>query len=269
MMESERGTIAFLGGAMVKNPKLILLTLVLCMGSFQGALGEESYADSFGESLSRLNIFRKELHEWDRAVRGFRYGHNFFWYGGLEQGTWRINGNVDPGEGEEAIAYSREFDTEAGFVAFQYTYHLPISGRFGYYLGSSMATTFSERSDQKDVFIRRTLVFPGISVGLSYNFSPAIRAYVGGDWQLVRFERFFERQLDNDLDPTKAYFNAQSLAGLGGVDLFLALRWAVRLHFERAFIQNSRVLESDGEVVGVNRKKRTERFALGIVYHLI
>ncbi len=239
----------------------------LMVGASIAEADEESEYEGISDYLNKVDEFRRELHEWDRSVRGFRTGHNFFGAFGFAYGTWQINGSLTRPEGP--YSYDRRIETSADVWSAQYSFHLPISGGFGYYLGSSAGVILNEDSKTKDLVIDRTLNLPGISLGLIYNFSPAFRFFGGLDWQLVRYERFSERYRDYDANNIVTFFNAYATRAQVGADFFFRLRWALRLQWEKARIENLKVTGSTGQELGIFRQKIQNSYVGGFVYHII
>lgn len=218
-------------------------------------------------AFQKLEDFRKELHEWDRSVRGFRVGHNFFGSYASSTGNWQINGTLV--EGDYKYSYDHKVETTADFWSFQYTFHLPLEGSVGYYLGSSAGVILDEDSLDRSIVIERTIVYPGFAIGLVWNFSAALRGLIGLDSQLVRYERFRENHQDQTFPKTATFFNAYNVGMQVGLDFFFRLRWGLRVMAENTRTENLRVERSGGSLLGISRQKETRRLFAGIVYHLI
>lgn len=251
---------------------LILLLLGLSMEASGEKIDEASpnpVTGVFQSSLTKLDKFRRELHQWDRVVRGFRLGHNFYTYIGRDSGKWTINGSI-ASKGEAALEhFDYVISTESEYLAFQYTYHLVISSSFGYYLGSSFGFTVNEVSPDQEIEVDRTLMLPGVNIGLVYNVSPAIRLWGGIDAQLLRYEKFREKHSYDQINEMVTYFNGRSFSSQLGVDFFFKLRWAIRAHYESVYIKNLKVHDADHSELGISRNRHSERYLFGLAYHII
>ena len=254
---------------MRKKKRAIFLYLLFSFFAPSVLANSDTKKGAFATSFQRLKNIRQRLHEWDRTVRGFRLGHHFHGYIGQERGSYRVNGSlIEEGTGQ-SNHFAHDFDTKASYWAFQYSYHIPLAGSFGYYLGSTIGLIYDESSSDGELQVDRMMMLPGVTLGLVYNFSPAIRVFGGVNAQLVRFERFQEKHSGEAISPTTTYFNGHALVNQIGLDLFFQLHWAVRVHREDAVIKNNKVFGASGSELGVSRRKKAERYLFGILYHII
>src|SRR6478609_667105 len=87
-------------------------------------------------------LLRPELpKEWGRAVRGFRREHNFALSYGHAFNRWKGHLTDDP----RPFA----FRVEAHELRIQYSFHLPLIGGLGYYLGTEASVTMASPSSAK------------------------------------------------------------------------------------------------------------------------
>lgn len=214
-----------------------------------------------GASLEQIEAYRRNLHRWDRLVRGFRRDHSLTVQAGTSRGTWRIRG---PHEAAE-----REVATLGTNLTFQYTFHIPLAKSFGYYLGSAFGEVFEERSHDTRFHIYRTLELPGVLAGFVLNFTPAFRSTVGLDAGMARVERLAVPDASTGQDQM-INVTTRYLAGVGALEFFFDLRWALRLEgaYRRTFYTPPLNLGKDS-VLKSSLGKAEQRYGIGIVHHLL
>ncbi len=244
----------------------MFLLLVVCLFWFEPVFGADSEGEEFaipglGSSLERIDNYRRQLHRWDRLVRGFRREHNFALLGGTSLGNWRVRDPKGPPQ--------REVSTESTFSRFAYTFHIPWYRGFGYYLGSSFGMNFSEYEAGGGEFaVGRTYSLPGVLAGFVLNVTPAFRATLGLDAHLMRAERFLV--LDNTGNAKRISFTTRKIGFNVGAEVFVDLKWAIRAEFaaNRIYYKSPEEL-SHNSLLDAGIGKEEKQVALGIVYHLI
>jgi len=202
------------------------------------------------------------MHRWKRYVRGFRREHNFAFSIGASSGTWRVKhlGTLD----------NQNFDNSGLYAKFQYSFHLPIYGGFGYLLGSSVGYHY-ETADRRQAFRPVSATqFPGILAGLVMNFTPVLRWSVAIDAYLERLDGLADRDGIGD-DPTIS-ITATTYDFGTFFDIFYNLNWGLRLeaHQRRLIYTHPHMHSGDQDFpVDASLKKDDQWMGLGLVYHLL
>lgn len=245
----------------------MLFLLLVSFGWMQPAFAVDSNSESNlipglgSSSLERIDDYRKQLHRWDRLVRGFRREHSVAFLGGTTLGSWSVR---DP-----RGLPQREASTELMFTRFAYTFHIPWYRGFGYYLGSSFGSNFSERDSGKQAFsIGRSYSLPGVLAGFVLNVTPAFRATLGFDAHLMRVERFMV--FDPSGEEKRIGFTTRNLALNAGAEVFFDLKWAIRAEFamNRVIYKQPEELSQNSPLdAGIGKVER--QVGIGLVYHLI
>lgn len=213
------------------------------------------HADEASDNLDISANLNLKIHEWDRAVRGFRRDHHFALLTGIAQETWHLQefGQATPGTKIPMTAYTGRL---------QYTFHIPFMGGFGYYLGSSVGTRTGDKKDSTHLFQRpKSVGFPGVVLGLAYDINPAVCFLTGIDAYLDRIENInFEGAFS---DPsTKVAATGRVFSYHAAADFFFRLNWALRLTFE----EDTLYLKAAGDV---NVKRNSHQVGVGLIYHLL
>lgn len=209
---------------------------------------------------------RPDVHRWERYVRGFRREHHFALMSGITSGRWQIKRLGQ-------ITAEQDFDASGVYGRFQYSFHLPLWGGFGYFLGSSFGYHY-ESADKRQTFRPVDAIgFPGVLAGFILNINPALRIGAGIDASLERFNGLSERPRDclgqEDCKPTKIYVTMQSYYLSGFIDVFYDLDWAIRLEMAQRELRYSRPESASGFPVDANLRKADRWLGLGFVRHLL
>ena len=235
------------------NKKWCFLAILFLSSTDIHAESDGPVLGAFKSSLEQLDKIRKEIHRWDRTVRGFRNEHNFSL--SLNNSSYSWSGFMsDPVD-------SFEDRSESLHGKFQYRFHLHLVDGLGYYLGS--AFNVYGPPDYESDLVRDTMFIglPGIVAGLAWNLSPAVRIAVGIDAFLLRIERF-ERYMSKDSSETReASANARVLAYQLAIDTFFTLKTAVRAEWEYSELFYS--------TTKTKLRRKGHSFGVGLVYHLI
>jgi hypothetical protein len=200
------------------------------------------------------------LHVWDRYVRKFRRDHNLGINLGYAFAKWHVVNLGDIGEASYWV--------EQASTTIDYTFHILISGKTGYFLGTSAGYTFVRPEKYRDQFQPSTSwLLPGIRAGLVYNYDASGRVFAGVGAQLERF---------NDIKTHRATGEWQSISVTGesfqmlaGIDLFFSLDSAV--HF--AWVDTSTYVpkpdESDDYLVRARIGRRVQGAEIGFLTHFL
>ena len=210
----------------------------------------------FGQELGEG--FGSQFHPWERYVQDFRKDHNFAFFVGRAEGIWKVR---------DFGGISGDTYTMTGLVLkIQYSYHIPIWQRLGYFLGSTVGYYF-ESTKSAAFKPTHSLHLPGLLAGIVYDFSPSMRVLFGLDTYLERLEGMRERSLvvDRQLDATML-----TLVDVGLMfDYFFGLNVASRLEMhERKVIYNP-MDKSEGKVESAKFEKEDWWVGLGLVYHIL
>ncbi|HYX34097.1 MAG TPA: hypothetical protein VE954_13375 [Oligoflexus sp.] len=196
-------------------------------------------------------LVRPELpKEWSRAVRGFRREHNFSVSYGLVTSRWK--GHLT----DDANIFS--FSNEGHQARISYSFHLPLMGRFGYYLGTQTSVLVAASSrDSKGGEISYGL--PGLNVGVILNLSDRVRVASGLELGWHRIEKL---GLPESFERKRISVTGETRTWNGQVDYFYELSWAVQLTYEA-----SELNYAPAESLSLHKVSRS--WSLGILKHLI
>ena len=166
----------------------------------------------------------------------------------------------------------REFRSEAVYTKFQYCFHLPLYRGFGYVLGTSFGYYLEQVVEDERTFRRvKSYHFPGIHLGLVYNFSPTFRVLGGLETYLERIDKL--TILSKDQATGTEVENNLSLTLLPNFDWILASDvfysggWGIRLEWHTRRVISTPPSASGGQVVGANLTKRDTWIGLGLIFH--
>ena len=213
-------------------------------------------ADSIETTLPKR---RQGLHPWYRYIRGFRRHHNFAYTLGATAGHWKIMRFGTLGV--------NELSSNGLYGLFQYSFHLPIRLGFGYYLGSSVGYQYEGAHSNQAFHPTSAVMFPSLTAGIVANISPVVRFSVGLDSQLTRYDGLSEN--DETLPNPKVSVTMRA-ADLGAyLDIFLNLKWGLRLELRARQTKFNRPLSSEGTAVDVSLEKTDTWFGLGLIHHLL
>lgn len=211
-------------------------------------------------------LTRHELHQWERHVRGFRREHNFAVSSGVTSGVWQV-------KRLGSITEERSFDASGIYGRFQYSFHLPIWGGFGYMLGSSFGYHYESADRRRPFQPVDAIGFPGVLAGLIYNFSPVFRLGSAIDASLERHNGVEERPRtcpsDQVCQPTQVSVTMQSYNLSVFFDIFYDLAWALRLEAAQRDLQYQRPQAAEGYPVDANFRKSDRWLGIGFVLHLL
>ncbi len=219
---------------------------------------------SIGESVTNQpdNIRTLELspHVWDRYVRGFRRDHNLSLESGYSSTTWIVDKFGD--------LRSENYRSRQVTLIGNYTFHILIAGKTGYFLGSSAGYALADEKKLDDKFQPTPSWFlPGVQAGLTYNYDPSGRIIAGIGAQLERFNDLKTRREDGTWE--NASLTGESLQFYFGVDLFFVLDTAVHIIWSDSTTFFKRPADAEDKLVDVKIKRRSQGAALGLLYHFL
>lgn len=197
------------------------------------------------------------------SFKSIKWDHNFAFTLGEARGAWNID-QFGPIQG-------KNFDSQAYFAKFQYTFHLPLAGSLGYTIGSSSGY-YWERSRSQSFHSVSSLHFPGIHVGFVYSFTSFLRAEVAFESYLERLEKLQASAMsgvEEDHDPyqisitMRPHYDWILLS-----DFFYSESWGMRVEWHMRKIDVNPPSESTGQIIGARLTKRDTWIGLGLVYHL-
>ena len=201
----------------------------------------------------------RELHRWERHVRGFRREHNFALSLGVSSGTWDVDnfGSLS----------SRKFEHTGLFARFQYSFHIPLYRGFGYVLGSSVGYHYESTDRRRPFKPVAAVMFPGLLAGLTLNVTPALRATIAADAYLERHDGIKERdgrEPDPEISVTLQTYDIGAY-----FDLFYDLKWAVRIEAHYRLLQFLRPEGTSGRPIDAKLRKTDRWLGFGVLYHLL
>ena len=200
------------------------------------------------------------LNVWDRYVRQFRRDHNLSFSLGYAKTIWDIKKFGDLGK--------KKYNSVQQYFVADYTFHILISGKSGYFLGTDSGYIYTRPKAIDDEFRASTSwLLPGVRSGLVYNYDSSGRIFVGGGAQLERFNDLRTHRSTGAWDSVA--MTGESFQLFGGIDLFFSLNSAVHVAWSetRTFIQSPK--ESDGYLVNSTMTKRASGGELGVLYHFL
>lgn len=187
-----------------------------------------------------------------------RWDHNLIFTTGNANGLWIID-HLGPTEGES-------FSSNAYYFKLQYAFHLPIVGDLGYVLGSSLGY-YWEGKGHSPIFQKTSSIhFPGIHLGVVYNFTPFFRIEFAGETYLERLNNLSTIS-NGDVYKISVTMRPNYDFSLA-TDLFYSRKWGLRLECHAREVQTNPPSDSQGQIIGAGIIKKDTWFGLGIIYHL-
>lgn len=208
----------------------------------------------------RLQTKSDDAHVWDRYIRKFRRDHHIAVISGWNGGLWNI--------GSFGRVQDSNFQSEGIDTSVQYSFHLQIKGKFGYYLGSSTGYYAEYRQRHDNDFGPSSMwKLPGIVAGIAYNYNPTGRFLVGSEAYLSRIVRLETRESSGE---------SESIAVTGetfdltiGWDKFVSLTWGIRLQAYDRKMWVPKPKEAEGYLVDAKIGRTSRGVSLGTVYHFL
>lgn len=209
-------------------------------------------------SKSKQVFDLQNRHVYDRYVLNFRREHNFSIMSGVTRGHWKVQRFQD--------LKDRTFPANGILTRFQYTFHLPLLGGFGYMLGSGGGYHYESPNTRGEFRPVSAWQFPGIILGLVNNFNSIIRLSTTAEAYLERHEGLKTKQ--------KTIFITSNVFDFGAaLDIFYDLSFALRLEYHQRELLYEKPFIPDDSVesfeVDAKLGKKDTVWGLGMVYHLI
>jgi hypothetical protein len=200
------------------------------------------------------------LHVWDRYVRRFRRDHNLSTSIGYQSVDWDIQRFGDYTD--------RTYKSTQTSLVVDYTFHILLSGKTGYFLGSSFGYVYAKPDKIDDEFQPSTSwLLPGVRAGLAYNYDPSGRIFAGMGAQLERFNGLRTRRIAGDWQPASS--TGESFQIYAGIDLFFTLDTAI--HF--TIVENSTIFQKPADagdfLVNARMRRRAQGAELGLLIHFL
>lgn len=223
---------------------------------------EPPRSDVTEDQLRRLRLQAKseDVHIWDRYVRKFRRDHHLTFLSGWDSGLWRI--------GSFGRLQDEEFKSSGVDSTLQYTFHLQIISKLGYYLGSSAGYYAELRERGDDDFGPSSMwKLPGFAAGLVYNYDATGRVFVGAETYLSRIVRLETRTSTGDSDTIAV--TGETVDLMLGWDKFVSLSWGLRVQMVDRRMWVPRPYEAETESVNASISRRSRGYSLGTVFHFL
>ena len=239
----------------MKNFFVVILLFIALQKVLNAAEAEPKAVDEENKWLLLEKI--REMSRWDRYVHGFRDEHNFAYSLGNVKGTWNFRrlGTVADKIAEEHGAYAK----------FQYSFHLPIIGSFGGILGSSTGYVYETRADRTVYAPIREVCLPGLVAGMVYNFTAGLRLSAAGEIYMERVDGLHET--DGVEPDRKISVTLEALEYQVAFDIFVHLKWAVRLEYHNRQVYFFRPIKSENYPVNAKFSKTDRFIGIGMLYH--
>lgn len=238
---------------------LIFSALITTLCPLYGAEPTETVSEDQLQTL-RFQANAEDIHIWDRYVRRFRRDHHLAVTSGWDRGTWHLGSFgrlIDIAEKSEGVDST-----------FQYSFHLHIFGKFGYYLGSSAGYYAEMRLRGDNDFGPSSMwKLPGLVAGLVYNYDATGRFFLGTDIYLSRIVRLETRNIEGDSQTIAV--TGETIDFVTGWDKFVSLSWGIRFqaYDRRLWVPAPR--EAAGHPVDARIKRTSRGASVGTVYHFL
>jgi hypothetical protein len=200
------------------------------------------------------------LHVWDRYVRRFRRDHNISLSLGYASAKWDVQAFGDN--------RGKNYRTEQNSVVAEYTFHILISGKTGYYLGTSGGYVFARPNKLDDEFQpSSSWLLPGVRAGMVYNYDPSGRLFAGVGAQLERFNNLKTHRASGEWQ--SASLTGESVQMVAGVDLFFALETAIHFAWTDTMTYFPKPAHASDFLVNARLTRRVQGAEMGLLYHFL
>ncbi len=196
-------------------------------------------------------------------IKTNKWDHNFTCTFGMAKGSWFID--------QFGPISQKHYDSEAFFGKFQYSFHLPLLKNLGYVLGSSFGYYWERQSDQDDFHRVSAIHFPGVHLGMVYNFTPYFRILGGVETYIERLDDLAIRSIDTNgkqLDRKISLTMRPNFDWIFAADAFYSGSWGLRLEWHIRRVINTPPAVSNGQVIGAQLTKKDTWVGLGLIFHL-
>jgi hypothetical protein len=200
------------------------------------------------------------LHVWDRYVRRFRRDHNLSLSYSYQSVDWHIKRLGD--------LTDKVYRSSQSSMILDYTFHILIAGKTGYFLGSSAGYVFARQDKLSDEFKpASSWLLPGVRAGFSYNYDPSGRIFLGMGAQLERFNGLRTRRLDGDWQAFS--ITGETFQVYGGADFFFVMDTAIHVAVVRSVTLFQKPSEAQGFLVDSRMSRQTVGGELGVLMHFL
>lgn len=200
-----------------------------------------------------------EIHAWNRYVRKFRRDHHLAIVTGWDQGEWHVR--------KFGTLADQDYKSAGIDSTIIYSFHIHISGKSGYYLGTSAGYYSEQAGSRSDLFTPPSMwKLPGVVAGLVYNYDPTGRFKVGGAAYLGRLNDM--RTRINDESETAAV-SAECFELTAGWDAFVTLNWGLHLQWHHRRMWVPKPVEAASYLVDAQLDRMSQGVTLGGVYHFL
>ncbi len=201
-----------------------------------------------------------DIHKWDRYVRRFRRDHHLVASMGYEKGYWHVGSF---GRIADESFVSRGID-----ASIQYTFHIQLISKFGYYLGTGGGYYLElEKRDERDFGPSSMWRLPGLIVGLVYNYDSAGRVFADFSGYLSRVT---ELATANTLGESETIsVTGESFDFHVGWDRFLSLNSALRLQYTSQQMWVPSPKNADKYALNAHLKRKSNGGSIGYVFHFL
>ncbi len=248
---------------------LIFISIISFVAAEQGVQAAETgVKNDVEEKPISLPTVKTRSDLWRRYIRGMRKDHNFAFSSGFSSGSWQID--------RFGTLSGERYFSQGYFSKFQYSFHLPIYGSFGYLLGSSFGYHHETERELERFRSAPAVHLPGFLAGLVFNASLVWRFAAAIDVYLERVSGLKD-EVDELSEQTGAAEDSEISITFRTYDLvimsdfFYSLNWGVRLegHFRRVNYLKPTITEQKDIPVDADISKQDSWYGIGIIYHFL
>ncbi|MCX6116551.1 MAG: hypothetical protein NT027_03345 [Proteobacteria bacterium] len=193
-------------------------------------------------------------------MRKFRRDHHLSIQSTYEKGQWVV--------GSFGRIENEEFPSTGFDLGIQYSFHIQLESKFGYYLGT-LAGYFIEleKRGQRDFGPSSMWKLPGLLGGLVYNYSATGRVSVGAAGYLSRIVKLSAKGLageDEEISVTGETFDY-----FVSWERFVSLNSAIKIQYvnHRLWVPPAR--DAERFALDARIKRFSQGVSLGATYHFL
>jgi hypothetical protein len=255
-----RGAIIMLNNLLIKRGVALFLFFNISYISVcysQPEIHQDAQPEANGETEPAGTL---ALHVWDRYVRRFRRDHNLALSMGYGAAKWHISSFGDISE--------ESYWTEQASLVADYSFHILISGKTGYFLGSSVGYVYTKPEKLRNEFQPSpSWLLPGVRAGLVYNYDASGRVFAGFAAQLERFNELRTHRLEGDWQSIS--ITGESFQMFVGVDLFFALDKALHIAWIDTTTYFPKPYDASAFLVNSKIGRRVQGAEMGLQVHFL
>jgi hypothetical protein len=194
-----------------------------------------------------------------------KWDHNLACIVGMAKGSWVLD--------ELGPVVGQQFKSEAYVSKCQYSFHLPLYKGLGYVLGSSFGYYWERRMEDEKTFHRVSSIhFPGIHLGLVYNFSPYFRVEGGMETYLERLDELTivsTNQVSGESEERRVSLTMRpNFDWVIASDFFYSGNWGLRVEWHLRRVISVPPSASEGQAIGAKLTKKDAWLGVGLIFHL-